>query len=100
MKIRAGYGISFDCQNPMPILLNLDVHPDRRGDLLTSDQLQADRAAEITPLLDLFGNRVTRVMAPAGPMPRLHLARLGPSQKLGHPVLPAFLGPLLAASTT
>ncbi|MDP3659083.1 transglutaminase family protein [Phenylobacterium sp.] len=69
MKIRAGYRITFDCQNPMPIHLMLSVHPDRRHDLITPDTLRVDRPeARITQLVDGFGNLVTRVAAPAGPI--------------------------------
>jgi transglutaminase-like putative cysteine protease len=68
MKIRAGYRIAFDCQNPMPIHLKLSVHPDRRGDLVTPDDLRASVDAPMTRHVDEFGNLFTRVRAPAGPI--------------------------------
>jgi transglutaminase-like putative cysteine protease len=68
MKIRAGYRISFDCQNPMPIILKLSVHPDRRGDLLTPDELQTSVPADVVRHSDEFGNLIHRVSAPAGPI--------------------------------
>jgi transglutaminase-like putative cysteine protease len=68
MKIRAGYRISFDCSAPMPIHLRLSVHPDRAHDLLTSDILQTSVAAPVDQHIDEFGNLVTRVRAPTGPI--------------------------------
>jgi transglutaminase-like putative cysteine protease len=68
MKIRAGYRITFDCQNPMPILLKLSVHPDRRGDLITPDEVRTSAPAEVVRHRDEFGNLMHRVNAPAGPI--------------------------------
>ena len=68
MKIRAGYRITFDCLQPMPIALMLSVHPDRRADLITPDTLTTSTAAHVSQEIDLFGNIITRVQAPAGPI--------------------------------
>ena len=68
MKIRAGYRITFDCLQPMPIALMLSVHPERRGDLITPDTLTTSVPAGVSQELDLFGNIITRVQAPAGPI--------------------------------
>jgi len=68
MKIRAGYRISFDCLNPMPMNLLLSVHPDRRHDLLTPDTVRTNVPCPITMVTDSFGNLVTRLKAPAGPI--------------------------------
>ena len=68
MKIRAGYRISFDCPNPTPMLLKLSVHPDRRADLLSSDALRVGTVSALRQHTDEFGNIVTRLMAPAGPI--------------------------------
>ena len=73
MKIRAGYRITFDSPLPTPINLLLSVHPDRRGDLLTPDvcrpyvHREGGECATQT-LTDPFGNLVTRVVAPQGPV--------------------------------
>jgi transglutaminase-like putative cysteine protease len=68
MQIQAGYRISFNCQNAMPIHLRLKVHPDRRGDLLTPDSLVTSARAQITEDRDEFDNILIRVMAPPGPI--------------------------------
>lgn len=66
MIIRAGYTISFQCSAPTPMLLMLNVHPSRVHDLLGPDILRASPHAPMEAYIDLFGNRVTRVAAPAG----------------------------------
>ena len=68
MQIRAGFQISFNCPAPTPMSLLLSVHPDRRADLITPDTLAASPAAPMSREPDLFGNIVTRVLAPAGPI--------------------------------
>jgi len=68
MKIRAGYQITFDCLQPMPIALMLSVHPDRRSDLITPDTISTSVPASVAQELDTFGNIITRVRAPAGPI--------------------------------
>jgi hypothetical protein len=66
MKIRAGYRIALDVAAPTAILLKLGVHPDRRGDLLTPDDVQLSSGSPIAEHLDEFGNLVRRLTAPAG----------------------------------
>jgi transglutaminase-like putative cysteine protease len=68
MQIRAGYRITFNCLNPMPIHLRLRVHPDRHSDLLTSNRVTTSVSAQVTEHRDEFNNIVTRVRAPAGPI--------------------------------
>ena len=73
MKIRAGYRITFDSPLQTPINLLLSVHPDRRGDLLTPDVCRPyvhwERGECPTQTFtDPFGNLVTRVVAPQGPV--------------------------------
>ena len=81
MIIRAGYKISFQCQAATPMLLQLNVHPSREADLLSPDEVRATPALQMESYLDLFGNRVTRLDAPAGPVhlqQRLHDPRQRP----------------------
>ena len=62
MLIEAGYNIAFDCPAQTPMLLQLNVHPSRVADLLTADGIASDPALPMRSYLDLFGNRVTRVV--------------------------------------
>ncbi|MDB5453325.1 MAG: transglutaminase family protein [Caulobacteraceae bacterium] len=66
MRIRAGYEIAYDCPAPTPMLLTLHVHPDREADLEAPDDLTTDPALPVEDYRDLFGNRVSRILAPAG----------------------------------
>ena len=66
MKIRAGYRIAFECPQPTPMLLMLNVHPSRVPDLITPDDLMCDPPVEYRQYRDAFGNVCTRLLAPAG----------------------------------
>ncbi|OJU09275.1 MAG: transglutaminase [Caulobacterales bacterium 68-7] len=72
MKIRAGYRITFDSVAPTPINLLLSVHPERRGDLLTPDvctpYVDSGAACPTETIVDPFGNLITRVLVPRGPV--------------------------------
>ena len=66
MKISAGFTLAYECPQPTPMLLVLDVHPLRRDDLLVKQVLTFDPPIEARPYLDGFGNICTRIVAPAG----------------------------------
>ena len=66
MLIEAGYDIAFECPAQTPMLLQLNVHPSRDADLLTSDSIKSDPPLAMRSYIDHFGNRVTRVEVPAG----------------------------------
>jgi transglutaminase-like putative cysteine protease len=66
MIIRAGYDIAFQCPAQISILLQLNVHPSRVGDLRSPDIVQSDPNLAMGAYLDHFGNRVTRVDVPPG----------------------------------
>jgi transglutaminase-like putative cysteine protease len=68
MQIRAGYRITFNCLNPMPIHLRLRVHPDRQPDLQSPDLVLTSVPAQVSEHRDEFNNIVTRIRAPAGPI--------------------------------
>jgi hypothetical protein len=65
MLIEAGYDIAFECPAQTPMLLQLNVHPSRDADLLTSDSIESDPPLAMRSYIDHFGNRVTRVEVPA-----------------------------------
>lgn len=66
MKIRAGFTLSYECPQPTPMLLTLNIHPSRRVDLLTDQVLSFDRPTSVWGYVDGFGNACTRIVAPAG----------------------------------
>ncbi len=66
MKIRAGFTLGYECLQPTPMLLTLNIHPSRRVDLLTDQVLTFDRPTDVWGYIDGFGNACTRIVAPAG----------------------------------
>lgn len=66
MKIRAGFHIAYECPQPTPMLLCLNIHPSRRIDLLTDQTLTFDRPIEAWGYTDSFGNACARILAPQG----------------------------------
>jgi transglutaminase-like putative cysteine protease len=68
MKIRAGYRITFDSVEPTPIHLILRVHQERRGDLITPDDIVMSRSCPVSSHIDGFGNEILRVLASPGPV--------------------------------
>ncbi len=66
MRIRAGYELIFECPQPTPMLLALNIHPSRRADLLTEQRLTFTPPVEVRDYVDGFGNVCTRIVAPAG----------------------------------
>ena len=65
MLIRAGYDISFSTRHDTPLLLVLNVHPSREGDLQTPQVMQIFPDVPRHSYTDAFGNICTRVVAPA-----------------------------------
>jgi hypothetical protein len=66
MKIHVGYEISYDCLQPTPMILTLNVHPTRRTDLLTPDRMLVHPLVPTTEYCDGFGNICHVIHAPAG----------------------------------
>ncbi|MDB5596183.1 MAG: transglutaminase [Hyphomicrobiales bacterium] len=66
MKIRAGFSIAYECMQPTPMMLVLNIHPSRRVDLLTEQVLTFDQPIEAWNYTDGFGNACTRIVAPPG----------------------------------
>jgi transglutaminase-like putative cysteine protease len=71
MHIRYGYCIELMCDQPTPIITMLDVHPDRRNDIIDARELQiaAIIGGDTVPAdiyEDQFGNICRRAMAPPG----------------------------------
>jgi hypothetical protein len=66
MKIRAGYEITYACPQPTPMIVELSVHPSRRGDLLTADTMRLQPFVPVTEYCDGFGNICHVIKAPKG----------------------------------
>ena len=66
MHIKAGYRLSYDCSQPTPMLLCLNIHPSRRPDLVTPQTLTFSPNVDAWDYTDGFGNVCTRITAPVG----------------------------------
>jgi transglutaminase-like putative cysteine protease len=66
MLIRLGYDIIFNVAAPTTMTLLLSTHPSRASSLRERDQIRADPAVRIEEFIDCFGNRCSRLLAPAG----------------------------------
>jgi transglutaminase-like putative cysteine protease len=68
MFIRFGFEIDLVSTAPVPMLLALSVHPDVTGRLIGEDYVRAPENVPSSTYVDRFGNRITRITAPVGPM--------------------------------
>ncbi|QPC85862.1 transglutaminase family protein [Mesorhizobium sp. NBSH29] len=66
MLIRLGYEIAIECQQSMPVISLLDVHPDRQRDITRQTKVLTSPYAPSSVYRDSFGNQGRRFMAPAG----------------------------------
>jgi transglutaminase-like putative cysteine protease len=66
MKIRIGYELIYDCPQPTPMILTLNVHYTRASDMVVPDHLIADPPVPMSAYRDAFGNWCTRIVAPKG----------------------------------
>lgn len=66
MRIRCGYEITYECPAPTPMLLMLNVRPERLADLETPDVIRTTPAIDLRQYRDQFGNLCSRILAPAG----------------------------------
>ncbi|MCJ2118427.1 MULTISPECIES: transglutaminase family protein [unclassified Methylobacterium] len=66
MRIRTGYTIGYDTFGPTPIIYQLDVHPSRAHDLLSSDAMRVDPPVPMRKYTDTFGNTCVRLLSPGG----------------------------------
>jgi transglutaminase-like putative cysteine protease len=66
VHIRLGYELIYQSPQPTPMILNLQVHYTRAGDLVRADQMLTDPWVPLTLYRDGFGNWCTRLVAPPG----------------------------------
>jgi len=66
MLIRFGFEISIACNAPVPMLLALSTHSQFAGRLIGVDRVRTVPEIPTEEYLDVYGNRITRIVAPAG----------------------------------
>jgi transglutaminase-like putative cysteine protease len=82
MRIRLGYRLNFSFPAPTPMIVMLNVHYTRVGDLERPDHIVTSVPAPIQGYRDSFGNWCSRIVAPAG---RMRLAADGVVRDSGLP---------------
>lgn len=66
MRIRVGYELIYDCPQPTPMVLMLNIHHTRAPDILVADAMRTEPYIQTSSYRDGFGNWCTRLLAPAG----------------------------------
>ena len=66
MKMNIGYALEYQCPQPTPMIMNLNVHQTRAHDLVRADEMKTDPWVPLAPYRDSFGNLCTRLVAPPG----------------------------------
>ena len=66
MQIRIGYELRYSFPQPTPVILTLNVHHSRVGDLVNPDYLRTDPALPVRGYRDGFGNWCSRLVAMSG----------------------------------
>lgn len=61
MQIKAGFEVELFCAQPTFCLLMMEIHPEEAGQLASEHEIAGGQ-----PMLDRYGNRVTRLTLPAG----------------------------------
>jgi transglutaminase-like putative cysteine protease len=87
MLIRIGYDLKFECDQPMPMIAQLNVHYTRASDVVKADVLKTDPPVPTSAYRDTFGNWCTRLVAPAGGI-RLTTDGLVRDSGLPDPIVP------------
>src|SRR5262245_25498039 len=66
MYIRIGYEFQFDLSAATHIVLMLHTHPERAQFLQRPEKIHVEPDVRLDTFTDAFGNRASRLMAPAG----------------------------------
>jgi transglutaminase-like putative cysteine protease len=74
MQIKVGYELIYQCPQPTPMILTLNIHYTRASDIIQPDLLTTSPAVPIRGYRDSFGNWCSRIVAPAG---RIRIAATG-----------------------
>ena len=65
-QIKLGYELVYECPQPTPMLLVLNIHHTRVSDLIAPDRMVTDPPVPIHGYHDGFGNWCNRIVAPIG----------------------------------
>jgi len=82
MLIRVGYELIYECPQPTPMIVALNVHYSRAQDTVVPDSITTDPFVPVTAYRDGFGNLCSRIVAPQG---RIRIASTGVVRDTGEP---------------
>lgn len=66
VHIHVGYRLIFECVQPTPMLLMLNVHYTRASDIIVPDHMTSNPAVPVRSYRDAYGNWCSRIVAPPG----------------------------------
>jgi transglutaminase-like putative cysteine protease len=66
LEIRVGYELIYECPQPTPMMLMLNVHHTRAPDMIVPDHVTTTPSIPMAAYRDLYGNWCTRIVAPQG----------------------------------
>jgi transglutaminase-like putative cysteine protease len=66
MQLRVGYELIYECPQPTPMMLMVNIHHTRASDIVVPDVLTTSPPAPLTFYRDTYGNWCTRTVLPAG----------------------------------
>ena len=64
--LQVGYELLYECPQPTPMILMLNIHSTRAGDVVVPDRLITNPCIPVTSYYDGFGNWCSRIVAPKG----------------------------------
>jgi transglutaminase-like putative cysteine protease len=66
MQLNVGYELVYECPQPTPMILTLNIHYTRASDIIVPDHIVTDPFVPISAYRDQFGNWCSRIVAPPG----------------------------------
>jgi transglutaminase-like putative cysteine protease len=66
VNLEIGFDIALSMSAPNAVIFMLNVHPDRKHDLISGDDITVQPGLPMTDYIDAFGNHCGRVNVPAG----------------------------------
>lgn len=66
MEIGVGYELIYDCPQPTPMMLVLNIHYSRASDVVIPDHVTTTPSVPLSAYRDAYGNWCTRLLAPTG----------------------------------
>jgi transglutaminase-like putative cysteine protease len=87
MYIKVGYELIYDCPQPTPVLLMLNIHYSHAYEIVTPDHLVVSPVVEVTAYRDGFGNWCRRLEMPTG-RTKISTSAVVRSTGIADPVVP------------